>query len=160
MTQTLIIDYSKTGTGEAVAKQLASNLHADYYQIKPKRKYAASMWAAWDQAQAETAAHQMPALITDFPDLTNYNQFILGGPVWGKAIANPLRAFLEQVDFQGKPVAAFWTYYDHDEHYAESLKSALQNGNYQFGLPLTMTTLNQPAKLAVVLNNWLAKFEH
>lgn len=157
MTKTLVVDYSLTGVVDRVAQEIADQLGADRYRLKPATLYSHEMWQAWDQAQAETAAHQLPGLIGKLPDLTTYDQIILGGPVWGASLSNPLRAYLERTDFQGKSVAAFWTYYDHDENYQATLKTYLKKAQYQGGLEVTMSLLRRPQKLAPTLRQWTQK---
>lgn len=154
MTKTLVVDYSLTGVVDRVAQEIADQLGADQYRLQPTTLYSHEMWQAWDQAQAETAAHQLPGLSGELPDLTMYDQIILGGPVWGASLSNPLRAYLERTDFQGKSVAAFWTYYDHDENYQATLQTYLNHAQYQGGLDLTMSVLRHAQKLESTLQQW------
>lgn len=154
----LLVYYSKTGTNDKLAKLIAEKTDIDIFKITSKRNYAPDMWKAWDQAQEEIAANKMPQINEDLPDLSNYDKIIIGGPVWGYSISNPIHAYLNQADFENKPVTAFWTYYDHDEKYVETFKAAAHNLNYFDGLPLSMSLINNESLLNKNIDAWLAKF--
>ncbi|PTM23691.1 flavodoxin [Lactobacillus sp. PFC-70] len=154
MQKTLMVYYSLTGVVDGAAHQLADRLGADLFRLTPSTHYDHDMWRAWEQAQTETAAHQLPTLTGTLPDVTAYDQIILGGPVWGYGVSNPVQAYLKQTDFQGKRVAAFWTYYDPDEKYESGLTAALQHANYLAGLELPMSVLGNQQTLAQTLDQW------
>lgn len=153
----LVVYYSKTGIVDEMAKLIAKKSHADLYRIHSLKKYDADMWKAWDQAQEEIANNTMPQLDGELPDISQYDQIIIGGPVWGYSISNPIHAYLNKTDFQGKDISVFWTYYDHDEKYVQTLKDSLNDGNYQTGLALSMSIINNPSILERKVNEWIDK---
>lgn len=157
MSKTLVVYYSLTGVVDRMAHQVADKLGADLYRMIPSTTYNHDMWKAWDQAQAETAADNLPTLKGQLPDLSAYDQVVLGGPVWGYNLSNPMRVYLQQTDFQGKDVAAFWTYYDHDEKYEKTLMSSLTNAKYVGGLELTMSLMGNQAALDTALTQWTSQ---
>lgn len=155
MSKTLIVYYSHTGTVHSIAQRLAKMTGADTYEIKPKTIYDRDMWAAWDVAKAEQEQGILPPLITKIPNIDRYQQVILGIPVWGRTIANPMQTLLSQLDFQGKNVYVFWTFYDHDEKIRDALAQQIRNGHFTSGLPLTMNVVHAPGQLEGVLQKWL-----
>lgn len=155
MSKTLIVYYSHTGTVHSIAQRLAKMTGADTYEIKPKTIYDRDMWAAWDVAKAEQEQGILPPLITKIPNIDRYQQVILGIPVWGRTIANPMQTLLSQLDFQGKNVYVFWTFYDHDEKMRDALAQQIRNGHFTSGLPLTMNVVHAPGQLEGVLQKWL-----
>lgn len=153
----LLVYYSKTGTNDKLAKLIAEKTDIDVFKIKSKKNYDPDMWKAWDQAQEEIAANKMPQINDDLPSISNYDKIIIGGPVWGYSISNPIHAYLNQTDFENKPVTAFWTYYDHDEKYVETFNAAAHNAKYFDGLPLSMSLINNESLLNKNIDAWLAK---
>ena len=151
----IVIYYSLTGVVEKTAKLVAKAINADMYRIQSARKYDLDMWVAWDQAQVEREHDDMPPLIGGLPDISKYDRVIVGGPVWGYTISNPIQSYLQQTDFLGKAVSAFWTYYDHDEKYVSSFKAVMKNGNYQDGLGLTMSILDNEVDLTKNIDQWV-----
>ncbi|WP_295745513.1 flavodoxin [uncultured Limosilactobacillus sp.] len=157
MAKTLIIYYSSTGYNDRIAKQLAAKTDADLFRIEPVEEYDHDMWAAWDIAKKEREEGQLPALKSGYPDTSQYQQILLGGPSWGYTLANPLQSFLTKADFAGKPVYPWVTFYDHDEKYAEDLRAQLHNGQVQDLLELPMSVLDNQPRLDQTLTDWLTQ---
>lgn len=153
--KSLIVYYSKTGVVDEMAKLIAKKTDSDLYRIQSASEYDPDMWKAWDQAQEEIAENNMPQLIGTLPDISHYDQVIIGGPVWGYSISNPIHSYLNKTDFKGKPVSAFWTYYDHDEKYIETLNNSLINATYRSGLALSMSIIHNPQILDTKVNDWV-----
>ena len=111
--------------------------------------------ANWNQMGLYERRDFLPPLITKIPNIDRYQQVILGIPVWGRTIANPMQTLLSQLDFQGKNVYVFWTFYDHDEKMRDALAQQIRNGHFTSGLPLTMNVVHAPGQLEGVLQKWL-----
>ena len=156
MSKTLILYYSNTGTIARVSQELATMCGADTYEVKPIKDYDANMWTAWEVAKKEREQQHLPQLATPLPDLTPYDTIILGIPVWGFTLANPLLTLLKQLDFQGKAVSAFWSFYDHDEKVVPDLTRLLKNGTYTHGLPLTQSVIHNQGQLKQKLEEFTA----
>lgn len=159
MTKTLIIYYSNTGTIRGVSDQLSGLTGADTYEIKPIKAYDKNMWTAWDVARAERDQNRLPELATALPDLAAYDTIVLGIPVWGYTLANPMITLLNTLDLQGKTVYAFWSFYDHDEEVEKDLNRLIQNGSYAGGLPLTQGILHNPSRLKQALADFAHKIQ-
>ena len=157
MANTLIIYYSNTGTIAGASRQLAEIMGADLYEIKPEKAYDKNMWTAWDVARAEREQNRLPKLATALPDVSGYDYVILGIPVWGYTLANPIMTLLKELDLTGKIVSAFWSFYDHDEKVVSDLKAMIQNGQYLAGLPLTQGVLHQTSSLRQALAEFAQK---
>lgn len=102
MKKTLIAVYSQTGQSMHIAHILQKKISADIYEIIPDRKYNDNMWKAWDEAQDEIKNNTYPGLTNTIPDLSIYDTIIVGGPVWGMTLANPVITFMRNVNLEGK----------------------------------------------------------
>lgn len=153
MNKTIISYYSQTGQSKRIAKMLGSRLHADLAEIRTVRTYNDDMWIADEEAKAELRAGKLPELAGTLPDISGYDTIIIGGPVWAQTISNPLLSYMEQVDFSGKTVSSFWTFYDHDENYNSDMKKKAKNAKVIAGLKHTeenmmeFVTLNNGVKM-------------
>lgn len=156
MKSILIVVYSQMGTSLKVARALQKKLGADIYEVKTKRTYNDDMWKAWDEAQEETASGKLPELSGQLPDLSGYDTIILGGPVWGLTLSNPLLAFIRQSDFKGKTISAFWTFYDHDEKYVQDVKKECAGAIVKAGLSLPRSAMRSESSLSGKLDGWIA----
>ena len=155
MNKTLIIYYSQTGQSKRIAEKLSEKIHADLAEIKTIRTYNDDMWKAYEESKAELQAGKLPALKGVLPDISGYDTIIIGGPVWEQTISNPLLSYMRDVDFSGKKVSAFWTFYDHDENYNRDMKKEAKGATYIDGLSLPRSITNHPDKLETALNEWV-----
>ncbi len=151
----LIVVYSLTGVSKKAAEMLRKKTGADLYEIQTERTYDMDMWKAWDEAQAETASGKLPALTGRLPDLEGYDTVLLGGPVWGWTLSNPLLSYIRQTDFTGKTVSAFWTFYDHDEKYAGAVQQECKGAAVKDGLALPRSAMSTDRSLSAVLDRWI-----
>ncbi len=132
--KTIIVYYSQSGNTRKAAEMLRAELGADIAEIESEKPYNADMWKAWDEAQEERKDWNIRPL-KKLPDISAYDTMIIGSPVWGHMLANPVFAFMRQSDFSGKRVFGFWTFYDHDEQCGADFKKEAKGG-YVRGLPL------------------------
>lgn len=153
----LIAYYSQAGQTKKMAKLLQEKTGGDLYEIVPDRQYNDDMWKAWDEAKAEISRNAYPDLVGELPGLAAYDVVLIGGPVWGFTLANPVVTFMRRMDFAGKKVSAFWTFYDHDEKYDDDMKAAAKGAAYMTGLPLPRAKSSDPAWLASEMDSWLEK---
>lgn len=152
---TLIVFYSLTGVTKSIAEMVQKKTGSDLYEVKTQRTYDSDMWKAWDEAQKETASGLLPELTGQLPDLGRYDFIILGGPVWGWTVSNPLLAYIKQTDFTGKKIAAFWTFYDHDEKYAEAIQNECKGAIVETGLSITRSAMADHKSLSNKIDDWL-----
>lgn len=106
MNRILIVYYSQTNNTRTAAEMLRAELGADIAEITPETPYNMDMWKAWDEAQAERKDWNLRPL-KSLPDLSAYSTILIGTPVWGYTLANPVFAFMRQSDFSGKRVFGF-----------------------------------------------------
>lgn len=155
MGKTLIAVYSQTGQSMRIAHILQKKLSADIYEIIPNHKYNDDMWKAWDEAQEEIKNNSYPGLVNAIPDLSIYDTIIVGGPVWGMTLANPVVTFMRNVKLEGKTVTSFWTFYDHDEKYDHAMRDMSKEAHYITGLSLPRLMTGNTKKLENVIDAWL-----
>ena len=155
----LVVYYSQSGNTRAIAERIVDETGADLYEIKIDRTYSDDMWDAWDEVQAELESGDLPNITEELPDLTPYDTILIGGPVWGRTISNPILVYMNQTDFTGKTVSAFWTFYSHDENYDSTMRELAASGNYVEGLSLPRSVTGDEASLNEAIETWLASFQ-
>jgi flavodoxin len=151
----LIAYYSQSGQTKQMAEMIAEKLGADLYEIIPVRKYNADMWKAWDEAQIERRENRYPELKGELPDISGYDVILLGTGIWGYTMANPVTSFIRRMDFTGKKMSAFWTFYDHDEKVDSDMRDCLKGANYVKGLPLPRSLTSDKAKTSEAMDQWI-----
>lgn len=105
MTDTLVVYYSRSGTTERLAAQLASKLGADLEVVRTERSYAGI--AGYFKGIWHSLSRRVPELSRG-RDVTDYAVVIVGSPIWAGHLSAPMRSYLARYGRQIRPVAAFW----------------------------------------------------
>ena len=107
--KTAIVYYSMSGNTDYTAKTIASGLDADLIEIRPEKAYPDKgfrkfFWGGKSAVMAET-----PKLEPYAFDPDQYNQIVIGFPVWAGNMAPPIRTFVKEQKeaIWGKQIAAF-----------------------------------------------------
>lgn len=111
--KTLVIYFSKTGTTKALAEMLADRLGADTYQIEEAQPYT-SADLDWNVPTSRANLEQgdddsRPAYKGKLPDLSSYDQVIIGHPTWWGRPPRLIQTVIEHLDLSGKRLATFAT---------------------------------------------------
>ena len=96
MYKTAIVFYSMNGNTAMVAKKLAERMDADLIEIKPEQSYPDKgfkkfLWGGKSAVMAET-----PKLIPYTFNADEYDQIIIGFPVWAGNVTPPIRSFVKE----------------------------------------------------------------
>ncbi len=153
--KTLVAYYSLSGNTKKAAELIAEKLGADIYEIKVDNEYDPDMWVAWDEAQRERSENDLPKIIGEAQDMSQYDTVIIGGPVWGQTLSNPIMVYLDQNDFADKKVSAFWTFVNHDENYENDFKNRLNGGSYITGIGLSGSIRASESDMDSAISNWI-----
>lgn len=167
MTDTLLVYYSLTGLNDALMKKVQSLTNADIYKIETTYNYPKGMYPCWNivrswrgisslpvQGQPLPNVNKLPDIDQSFPNLDQYKNIILAGPVWGWTLSDPLITFLEENNLENKNIKAYWTTVSTDYNYEHDLMSLISNkANYQGGLCIDARLSDDPVELDTALNN-------
>ena len=93
--KTIVVYYSLEGNTAYAAKKIAGNLNAELLSIRPEQSYPDKgfrkfFWAGKSAVMAETPK-MMPYQI----DIRDFDQIIIGFPVWAGTFAPPVRSFIK-----------------------------------------------------------------
>jgi flavodoxin len=107
MPKILVVYYSRTGNSKKVAEILQKELGCDIEEIIAQSSYAGikGYIRAAREGIGKIAAKINPAS----KNAADYDIVIVGGPVWGRIISSPIRAYLEQNKDKIKNMASFCT---------------------------------------------------
>ncbi len=105
MTDTLVAYYSRSGTTERLASQLAARLGADLEVVKTDQSYAGrtgylkGIWHALSRRVLKVSPGR---------DAANYPIVIVGSPIWAGHLSAPMHSYLARYGRKIRPAAAFW----------------------------------------------------
>lgn len=127
--KTLIAYYSWSGNTKRVAEQIHQRLpQSDLFEIKvnPANAYSADMMATAYADERQKRTGHWPR-INQAPDLSQYDQILVGGPVWTWDLASPVIAFLKQIQGYTGLVRPFYTSVGNSQRYAGWFKRRAGN---------------------------------
>lgn len=154
----LIAYYSWSGNTAALAHHLQQSTQADLVEITvPEGTFSTDMYATSDLAKAQLKAGNLPTLDGALPDFTQYDEILVGGPVWSGAPSTPVLAFLQQLTTsESQPrVAPFYTHAGVAGEYEAAFNQAAGSLTVLPGLSLAGTGAGADAEI----QNWLQQLK-
>ena len=105
----LVVYYSYTGHTKMIAESIQKELGCDILEIKPVQPYSTDYQTVVDEEQNNNSSNKTPEIQKIDKDLSNYDEIIIGSPVWWYTIAPVIRTFLKENDLSGKVIKPFAT---------------------------------------------------
>lgn len=113
MRKKLVAYFSASGTTKKAAEMIAKAAKADLYEIVPKQLYSKADLNWMDKksrSSVEMSDKKYRPEITDTDaHISNYDEIILGFPIWWYVAPTIINTFLESYDFSGKKIVLFAT---------------------------------------------------
>jgi flavodoxin len=107
-TKALVLYYSRSGNTRKVAHAISDSLHCEIDEIKTPVHYEKGI-LGYAKALYHSLTKKRVEIYTISKKLGQYDLVLIGSPVWGGAMAPPIRSFLSQNKSQLKTVAYFLT---------------------------------------------------
>ena len=108
----LVVYFSAEGTTARVAKDLASKVEAEVFEIRPERPYSAAD-LKWTNPVArcnrEKIGKKDVPVIGTIDNFADYDTVYIGFPIWYGCAPNIVNTFCKGYDWNGKTIHAFAT---------------------------------------------------
>lgn len=113
MSKILVTYFSASGVTAKVARNIANNIGADTFEIKPKVPYT-SADLNWMDKQSRSSIEMndkssRPQIEGTVSKLDDYETILIGFPVWWYTLPTIINTFIESLDFNGKILIPFCT---------------------------------------------------
>ena len=105
----LVVFYSYTGHTKMIAENIQRKLNCDILEIKPVKPYSTDYQIVVDEEQNNSSVGKTPDIQKIDKNLNDYDEIIIGTPVWWYTIAPVIRTFLTQNDLSNKTIKPFAT---------------------------------------------------
>lgn len=105
----LVVFFSYTGNTKKIAESIQKKLNCDILEIKPVKPYSTDYQTVVDEEQNNESSKKKPEIQSINKDLSQYDEIIVGSPVWWYTIAPVIRTFLSENDLKGKIIKPFAT---------------------------------------------------
>ena len=113
MSKKLVAYFSASGTTKKAAERLAKATGADLFEIKPKVPYSSADLNWMDKksrSSVEMSDKKFRPEISDIDvSVEQYDEIILGFPIWWYVAPTIMNTFLESYNFSGKKIVLFAT---------------------------------------------------
>ena len=113
MAKKLVAYFSASGTTKKTAELLAEAAGADLYEITPKVAYTKADLNWMDKKSRSSVEMNdkkfRPEIEDKDANIAEYDEIILGFPIWWYVAPTIVNTFLEKLDFSGKKVVLFAT---------------------------------------------------
>lgn len=113
MAKKLVAYFSASGTTKKTAELLAEAVGADLYEITPKVAYTKADLNWMDKKSRSSVEMNdkkfRPEIEDKDANIAEYDEIILGFPIWWYVAPTIVNTFLEKFDFSGKKVVLFAT---------------------------------------------------
>lgn len=113
MGKKLVAYFSASGTTRKIAEMLAAAGEADLYEIVPEKPYSKAD-LNWMDKQSRSSVEMndkkyRPKITDTDAGIDQYDEIILGFPIWWYVAPTIINTFLESYDFTGKKIILFAT---------------------------------------------------
>ena len=138
MKKALVAYFSASGVTARLAKNLASAIGADLYEIQPQQRYTSAdlNWMDKKSRSSREAndASARPAIADSVPNMEQYDTVFVAFPIWWYTAPKIIHTFAEQYDFVGKRVVPVATSGGSGiEQAAKELKTAFAGATVERG---------------------------
>ena len=113
MAKKLVAYFSASGVTKKVAEMISEVSEYELYEIKPKQAYTKAD-LNWRDKNSRSSVEMKdkkfrPEIITKDIEMSDYDEIILGFPIWWYVAPTIINTFLEAYDFSGKKITLFAT---------------------------------------------------
>lgn len=130
----LIVYFSYTNHTKEIATRIQQKLNCDMVEIKTVIPYSDDYQSVVDDEQNSEASNHLPEIQEIGVDLNEYDEIILGTPVWWYRPVPAIRTFLTQNDLSGKTIKPFATNAGWLGRTFEEIKKLCPNSKVEDGL--------------------------
>lgn len=129
--KTLIVYYSLEGNTGFIAETIAKKLQADVLKLETTKPFPTEGFSKFFKGGMSVVFNTKPKLKNDNVDLSQYDNIVIGSPVWAGSYSSPINTFIKKYKFTGKKVAMFLCSGGGDvEKGFTRLKKALQGNDF------------------------------
>ena len=143
----LVIYFTYTNHTKMIADKIQQKLNCDIIEIKPVNQYSKDYQKVVDEEQNNSSSNKTPEIEKTNINLNEYDEIIIGTPVWWYTIAPVIRTFLTENDLSGKTIKPFATNAGWLGHTFQEIQKLCPNSKVEKGMNIVFTENYQENKL-------------
>ena len=156
----LVVFYSYTGHTKMIAESIQQKLNCDILEIKPVKPYSTDYQTVVDEEQNNSSVGKTPDIQKIDKNLNDYDEIIIGTPVWWYTIAPVIRTFLTQNDLSNKTIKPFATNAGWLGHTFQEIQKLCPKSKVDKGMNIVFTEDHRVSQLVTSpdeIDEWVEK---
>lgn len=151
--KSLIVYYSLTENTKAVAEEIQKQVNGELMRIETVEPYPEVYDEVLDVVEAQREAGELPTIVKQDVDLSDYDSIFLGTPIWFGEPALPVEKWISENELAGKRIYPFFTSGSSSINESmERYRELLDQSTLSEGLGITSSDRSQTASL---VKEWL-----
>ncbi|MEQ7193852.1 flavodoxin [Enterococcus avium] len=152
--KSLIVYHSLTENTKAVAEEIQKQVNGELIRIETVEPYPEIYDEVLDVVEAQREAGELPTIVKQDVDLSDYDSIFLGTPIWFGEPALPVEKWISENELAGKRIYPFFTSGSSSINESmERYRELLDQSTLSEGLSITSSDRSQTASL---VKEWLA----
>lgn len=135
----LIVYYSYTGHTKMIAEEIKRKLSCDILELKSQIPYSSDYQTVVEEEQNNSSNDKERSIVEITKDLNEYDEIIIGSPVWWYTITPVIRTFLKENDLTGKIIKPFATNVGWLGHTFQEIKKLCPNSKVEKGMNIVFS---------------------
>lgn len=153
--KSLIVYYSLTENTKAVAEEIQKQVNGELMRIETVEPYPEVYDEVLDVVEAQREAGELPTIVKQDVDLSDYDSIFLGTPIWFGEPALPVEKWISENELAGKRIYPFFTSGSSSINESmERYRELLDQSTLSEGLGITSSDRSQTSSL---VKEWLDK---
>ena len=155
----LVVYYSYTNNTKVIANMIKKKIDCDMVELTPKVPFSSDYQTVVDEYQ-NNSVDKNEVLINDINvNLDNYDEIIIGTPVWWYTICPVVVTFLKQYDLSGKTIIPFATNAGWLGRTFKDFEKLCNNSTVknEMNIVFDSNNLNELKTSTNEINNWIEK---
>lgn len=156
----LVVFYSYTGHTKMIAENIQQKLNCDILEIKPVKPYSTDYQTVVDEEQNNSSVGKTPDIQKIDKNINEYDEIIIGTPVWWYTIAPVIRTFLTQNDLSNKTIKPFATNAGWLGHTFQEIQKLCHDSRVDKGMNIVFTEDHHVSQLVTSpdeIDEWIEK---
>ncbi|MCM1990939.1 flavodoxin family protein [Oceanirhabdus seepicola] len=129
MKKSVVVYYSFEGSTKRLAEKLSEELNCDSLEIKVVKEITTKGFSKYIWGGRQAMMKKKPELKSYDLDLEQYDNIIIGTPVWAGTVTPPIRSFFERENIENKKIAFFCTHQGGMGKVTEKFKALVKDNN-------------------------------
>ena len=153
----LVVYYSYTGNTKKIANKIKEQIESDILELEPQIPFSTDYQTVVDEYQNNSIDNKEVPIKNIDINLDNYDEIIIGTPVWWYTICPVVTTFLKQYNLSGKKVCLFATNAGWLGHTFKDFEKLCENGSSKDCLNVVFDSnkLSQLKTEESEIDNWI-----